>query len=596
MSKLNKICVVVALASMMMATPTFAQEVVPPKVDTSTPGGVNISDGYFAGQVTDLSIGTLKLERFALPPSKLPIDDPYFGLGITNNFDIYVAPNPVKAIPPPFQQAAEYHPIVHLGSGASGVYRQSSPSNPVIGTFDIEAQNGTLTLVGGAYVYTDSDLTQYTFNSSIQAGGGSGIYSQRIDNILYTDGRRETFSYNSAKQLKMVSDTAGYAIIFDYNADGDVAAACGFNLAQDYVTATSTCSTASLKTTYTYTSKLLTGVTNVLGQTTIYGRSATIGYGNPITCVTPPGYTGCKVANALDGQHRVYQQTMADGSNWYFDYDVTCAPDPDFPEATNNGACEVNVYDPNGHGSFYSFTKSSPTSVTDGNGKTTTYKWMGSNLQNPNYDQTPNGPYMAEADFPEGDKYLAIYGGPANKITRAWRVAKPGSGLADLVETWDYGTCGKVTSKVDAKGQETNFDYHTSCGVKWEMAPAPSAGAARPLKTYTYVQKYAYIKNSGGSLVAASTQIWVPDTVTECQTVSGSGNGTPVCDTAAPQRVTAYEYAPDGTANNLLPRGMTVTAYVGSTLTTLRTCFGYDPRGRKISTTTPGAGLAVCPL
>jgi len=596
---------VVASSAALMAIPAGAQDIVPPKVDVSTPGGVNISDGYFSESVTDLSIGTLKLERFALAPSKLPVDDPYFGLGITNNFDIYVAPNFIKAIGPPYPQPIQYHPIVHLGAGASGVYYQSGPTSTAISSLSIEAQSGILAMVSGAYVYTDSSGTIYTFNPAIQAGGGSGVYSQRIDNILYADGRRETFSYNASKQLKMVSDTAGYAIVFDYNTDGDISAACGFNLSQDYVTASSTCSGAPLKTTYTYTSKLLTGVTDVLGQTTTYARSTTIGYGNPITCVTPPGYSGCRVANVLDGQHRVYQQTMADGSVWYFDYDVTCTPDPDFPEATDNGACSVDVYDPNGKRSSIAFTKSSPGWVVDANGKTTTYQWMGSNLLNPNYDQTPNGPYMIEADFPEGDKYLAQYNGAWNAISLAKRVAKPGSGLPDLVETWGYGpcyspgtlqNCGKPIWKKDAKGNQADYAYYAWGGTQWEMPPAPSTGAARPLKLYTYVQKYAYVKASGGSLVAMATQIWVPDTVTECQTVSGSGNSTPTCDASAPQRVTAYEYATGAVANSLLPRGMTVTAYVGSTLTTLRTCYGYDPRGRKISTTTPGAGLTGCPL
>ncbi|THD36405.1 MAG: hypothetical protein E7773_07805 [Sphingomonas sp.] len=570
----------------------------------STPGGVNISDGYFSGQVTDLSIGTLKLDRFALAPSKLPVNDPYFGLGITNNFDIYVAPNFIKAIGPPAPRAAEYHPIVHLGQGASGVYLQSSPTSTTIGSFNREADSGILALVGGAYVYTDSSGTIYTFNPSVQAGGGSGVYSQRIDNILYPDGRRETFSYDTNKLLKMVSDTAGYAIVFDYNSDGDVAAACGFNLSQDYVTASSTCSGAALKTTYTYTSKLLTGVTDVMGQTTTYSHSTGIGYGNPITCVMPPGYTICKIANAE--VPRIGTQTLADGSIWQLAYDITCVPDPDFPEASNDGSCSVDVTDPNNKVSHYGFTKSSPGVVVDANGKTTWYKWTGSNLNDVlNYDQTPNGPYLIEVDYPEGDKYFAEYNGPWNAISKATRRSKTGSTSTDLVEEWGYAgcyapntlqNCGKPIWKKDAKGNQADYAYYAWGGTQWEMPPAPSAGAARPLKLYTYVQKYAYVKDSGGSLIAAATQIWVPDTITECQTVSGSGNGTPVCDTSAPQRVTAYEYATSAVANNLLPRGMTVTAYVGSTLTTLRTCYGYDPRGRKISTTTPGAGLTGCPL
>jgi YD repeat-containing protein len=121
------------------------------------------------------------------------------------------------------------------------------------------------------------------------------------------------------------------------------------------------------------------------------------------------------------------------------------------------------------------------------------------------------------------------------------------------------------------------------------MQPAPSAGTARPLKLYTYVQKYAWIKNSGGTLVSANQPIWLPSTETLCQTVAGSNS--PVCDSAAPQTVTTYQYGADGTADNLLLHGKAVS----SGGTTLRTCYGYDAYSRKISETAPNANLATCP-
>jgi hypothetical protein len=61
---------------------------------------------------------------------------------------------------------------------------------------------------------------------------------------------------------------------------------------------------------------------------------------------------------------------------------------------------------------------------------------------------------------------------------------------------------------------------------------------------------------------------------------------------AADEVLTAYEYGPDTGAvgNNLMLRGVAVTAD-GQTL---RTCYGYDRDGNKISETKPRAGLAVC--
>src|SRR3546814_2086387 len=75
-------------------------------------------------------------------------------------------------------------------------------------------------------------------------------------------------------------------------------------------------------------------------------------------------------------------------------------------------------------------------------------------------------------------------------------------------------------------------------------------------------------KNSGGCLVAASAPVWLPATMTECQTAAGSSS--PVCVSGAPQRLTTYQYGANGTANNLLVRGVTVSADG----VMLRTCYG----------------------
>jgi YD repeat-containing protein len=55
--------------------------------------------------------------------------------------------------------------------------------------------------------------------------------------------------------------------------------------------------------------------------------------------------------------------------------------------------------------------------------------------------------------------------------------------------------------------------------------------------------------------------------------------------------VTAFDYGPNAGPNSLLLRGMAVT----SGGVTLRTCYGYDQEGRKISETAPNANLTSCP-
>lgn len=142
---------------------------------------------------------------------------------------------------------------------------------------------------------------------------------------------------------------------------------------------------------------------------------------------------------------------------------------------------------------------------------------------------------------------------------------------------------------MDANGNQTDYTYATWGGMLSEMGAPPSAGAARPLKLFTYVQKYAYIKNAGGGLTPAATPIWLPSTETECQTVAGSN--TSVCDAGAPQKVTTFVYGADGTADNLLLRGVVISADGQTRLT----CYGYDQYSNRISETRPRAGLTSCP-
>lgn len=185
-----------------------------------------------------------------------------------------------------------------------------------------------------------------------------------------------------------------------------------------------------------------------------------------------------------------------------------------------------------------------------------------------------------------------------NNITVAERSPKFGSGLSPVTiysavyptHCENPRTCNKPASETDARGATTNYTYDPAHGgLLTKMEPAPDAGSSRPLTVRSYVQKYAYVKNASGALVPEATPIWMPATETICQTTAGSS--TPVCDSGAQQATTAYEYGADGTADNLLLRGVAVTA--GGV--TLRTCYSYDSLGRKISETQPAANLATCP-
>ncbi|WP_342249655.1 hypothetical protein [Sphingomonas sp. OTU376] len=579
-----------------------AQEILPPKVYSTTPGGINVADASFAYSVPDLVIGPLKLERYHLQGLKKP-NNPLIGTNMSHSFDIYVAANMRSPTGAPWNYPARYRPVVHIGASASGVYAQ--PTNNLANIFaaNLDAQrSGILSWSGGTswstghYVYTDRNGAIYTFSEAIPAAGVT--IGQRVTQIVFPDGRTQTFSYNASKQLKLVSDSSGYAIVFDYNGASDVTAACGFNLSRSYVDANSTCSGATLKVSYGYDgSGNLTSVTGVDGQVTSYPGN--VAYGIP--CVQPAGYSGCKMAMSYsyDSSTTHTVQTMADGSVWTVQ---GSRPDlinnPESPDEPTDGGNSGYVTDPASKTTNFTFTKSTPYTITDPNGRTTSYRFEGGIEFD--YTGTPysEGSLLLEAAMPEGNKYQAMYDGPFFSVSKETVVPKTGSSSPNLIKEYGYGSCftgggtyqncAKPVWIKDPKGNQTDFTYAGWGGSLSEMQPAPGSGQARPLKLHTYVQKYAYVKNSGGSLVAAGSPIWLPSTDTLCQTYAGSSTAT--CDPAQPVTVTTYEYGPDGTADNLLVRGVVVSSGGIS----LRTCYGYDEYGNKIFETKPRAGLSSC--
>jgi len=206
------------------------------------------------------------------------------------------------------------------------------------------------------------------------------------------------------------------------------------------------------------------------------------------------------------------------------------------------------------------------------------------------YDYTPQSSLPTTITLPEGNKYSATYDAAGDILTYALK-AKPGSGTADATTTYTYGTWkDKPVTVTDANGNESDYTYDpVHGGVLTATGPAPTAGAPRPVKRYAYSQHYAWIKNSSGAYVQASSPIWMVDTEKTCRTGATVGGS---CAAGASDEVTtSYDYGPASGPNNLWLRGKVVTADGVS----LRTCYAYDPVGNKISETSPRAGLASCP-
>ncbi|MGD9584497.1 MAG: hypothetical protein AB7V26_12625 [Lysobacterales bacterium] len=148
-------------------------------------------------------------------------------------------------------------------------------------------------------------------------------------------------------------------------------------------------------------------------------------------------------------------------------------------------------------------------------------------------------------------------------------------------------TCNQPLWTRDANGNQTDYSYDPTHGGALSVT-GPAVNGVRPQTRSTYVQRYAWFKKDSRGFVRATEPIWLLATQSSCKTGAASGAG---CAVAGDEVRTTFEYGPDSGPNNLFLRGTAVTAD-GQTL---RTCYGNDKHGNRISETQPAAQLAVCP-
>ena len=532
-------------------------DVVPPTITTQSPTGVDLATGSSTYKKVDLMIGSLTVERFyRYNTNNQDPDTMFYGPHWSNSFDIFVGMS-IFVTPPADGTADDPEPIVHIGDSASGMYMQTGGWTQSVATFAPEgtdAQAGNLGYdSNNNYIYTDQSDTTYRFNSHVSVVGAKSAssfqpHTQRIGSITRPDGYVKNFTYNSSGQLITVSDSNGYAILFDYNSSGQIADACGYDLSSTEVTNSTTCASASLKVSYGYTNGQLTSVVDVMGQTETYGYTSNSGYSS-VSCITPPGYGTCKIAYSNYGLSSL-TQTLGDGSVWTFNWShiATSPTMTGYTFTAHNGDNPTSFTDPAGNKTSILFTGTTPESMTDPLGNTTTYTFVGTaNYMVPT--QSPplkNGSLLSQVTFPEGNEYLQSPYGPYNTVTVKTLRAKPGSGLADIIEKLNYNcpngtmtpSCTKPASVVDPNGNETDYTYDpTHGGVLTETGPADSSGV-RPQTRYTYTLLYPQVWN-GSALVNGTPQYKLTKTST-CQSATAANPAS--CVGTAAETVTTYTY------------------------------------------------------
>jgi RHS repeat-associated protein len=218
-------------------------------------------------------------------------------------------------------------------------------------------------------------------------------------------------------------------------------------------------------------------------------------------------------------------------------------------------------------------TAGQPASITDPLSNTTQFQYDGNNR-------------VIRETRPEGD-YTAYTRDARGNITQTRIVAKPGSGLADIVSSANYDAsctlvakCNNPNWTIDPLGNRTDYTYDATHGQLLRVQlPAPTTGGIRPEINYSYTALYAQERDSNGALVNVATPQYLVTQVSSCSSAA-------TCTGTANETRTTISYNDP----NLLPTGVTTASGNGAITST--TSYAYDQRGNLTAVDGPLAGNA----
>lgn len=628
-----------------------------PEQYSMTPGGVNAQTGRFIYSKTDLEIGPLKFVRNwgSMPNPRwspngsriMGLNRQYAGASVGWNHSLNQGVR--------LDGSTDVRRVYVYAGGRTYTFLIGADDSFL--PMNHESQGTSLSWQSPYWFFINHEGDVYRFDA-IPQGDPNNLYDdvqKGLAGVVYANGARTDFKYNANGNPKFVVSNRGYAVILDYDANQNVSAVCGVNLAITYADENSTCAGSTFKVQYAYdaTGKRLTQVTDLRGHVVQISYTPT-----PIshdivlpTCISLPNSVTCAVQNAYGPApddplgrtepDQVHLQTMADGKTWKFLYGPEESPS-DVPYIAGKPRHSyIWITDPEnkvtglvydrGHlieyagpdkrttyhyasksmavspfpGALpieYSYFDSSPALVSEIEGNREYFEHDG--RRNITVRSSwPKGAAMPPPPDPDLGRccvsanplpiptgaatvtftYLPNYGGTTNFGNRV--VMGCGSGAPD------EKLCDKPLSRTDARGNVTNYTYDQAHGgVLTETGPADANGV-RPQTRYGYIQRAAWVAASGGGYVQLSHPVWLLASKSICKTSAATGNPASPCAAGASDEVrTLYDYGPDSGPNNLELRGVVEDA----TGQALRSCYGYDARGNRISETTPRAGLASC--
>lgn len=510
--------------------------------------------------------------------------------------------------------------VAAFGNSSDVFIASNSNVNVLVSSYSKYGTTATLTLENQTPVYTTSEGVKIYFNLSPVQPALAGTY-YLANKAVFPNGEIWNWSWktglNSGQaygvRLQGVENNLGYQVKITYKTNSLTADPKTPWLDFDKVTA--------VNRAYEFCDSSLDSC--VLSQEWPVANYSTAWSPGKIETIVAP--VGRKIINKWASGHMHVQTPSSSSLN--VDYSITpyydCANDVDTTRVSSvvkNGSSWIytwysspneclwgertlKVKAPNGKETVYTYTPigrnslngGSDTSLelamadpaqlltsTDPEGRLTRYEYDSNRIK--------------KITMPELDSWEFTYDARGNVLNKI-RHAKPGSGQPDITlesrtyvlscTSANYRICNKPLTITDANGWTSVFTYDPAHGgVLTETSP--SVGGVAPVKRYSYVQKYAWIKNSSGTYVQASSPVWLLAEERFCKSSATSGNS--CSGGAADEVVTSYDYGPNSGPNNLLLRGVATTADG----VTQRSCYTYNSWGNPNSQTNPRAGLASC--
>ncbi|MDO8297680.1 MAG: RHS repeat-associated core domain-containing protein [Caulobacter sp.] len=454
-----------------------------------------------------------------------------------------------------------------------------------------EGQGSTLTFDAGTqlYTYRSGDGVVAVFSKALNGSPFAWLPAAneaRVTSITRPSGEVLTFNYRSvtvtspytytAHRLQSVTNNLGYQIKFEYalntatladhlNSWLTVTKVTGLNGATDYCNPVAdSCGFSQTWPNATYATipySTTQTVTDTLGRVTRYTRDTS---GDKLAGIRRPSASTDTTIITYNGAGQV--ASVSNGSaSWTYSY------------ADTSTQRTTTVTDPLAHTRILISDLATGLTVsdTDGVGRTVAYQ----------YDSLGR---VTRVTSPEGDYTQFTYDARGN-VTQTTRVPKAGSGLSNISTTASYDAtcvnpvkCNKPNTTTNATGAATDYTYDaTHGGLLTATEPAATAGGTRPQTRITYSSLYAYYKNSGGSIVAAATPVYLPTATSAC--VSGSS-----CAGAATEVKTTITYGAAGVANNRLATA--VASGSGDGGLTATATMTWDAVGNRLTVDGPLAG------